>query len=193
MQGERMRILAINGSPRKDGNTARLLKEITKDHADVDLDYYNLNELKIKDCQACFYCKKNDACAVKDDMQLLYKKLREADALVIGSPIYFSTETASTRAFIDRMYALLAFGDCPGKYVPRLKPGKKVIAVFPCGNPNGQEFYAEVAKRMFATWGMLGFKEVHPFVIQGTSPQGNVLELVRAQEVVKECHGLLGD
>jgi len=125
MQGERMRILAINGSPRKDGNTARLLKEITKDHADVDLDYYNLNELKIKDCQACFYCKKNDACAVKDDMQLLYKKLREADALVIGSPIYFSTETASTRAFIDRMYALLAFGDGPGKYVPRLKPAER--------------------------------------------------------------------
>ena len=79
-----MRILAINGSPRKDGNTAKLLKEITKDHVDVDLDYFDLNDLKIKDCQSCYFCKKNDACAVKEDMQKLYKKLREADAIVLG-------------------------------------------------------------------------------------------------------------
>jgi multimeric flavodoxin WrbA len=188
-----MRILALNGSPRKEGNTAKLLKEMTKDHAGVDLDYFDLNDLKIKDCQACFYCKKNDACAIKDDMQTLYRKLREADALVLGSPIYFSVETANTRAFIDRMYAMLAFGDGPGKYVPRLSEGKKAIVVITCGNAKGKEVYANVRERMFATWGSLGFKEVHPYIIGGASPQGNVMELVDAQNMLGECRELLGD
>jgi len=188
-----MKILALNGSPRKEGNTATLLKEMTKDHADVDLDYYNLNELKIKDCQACFYCKKNDACAIKDDMQVLYKKLREADALVLGSPIYFSVETANTRAFVDRMYALLAFGEGPVKYVPRLAEGKKAIVVITCGNGKGKEVYANVKERMYATWGGLGFKEVHPYIIGGASPQGNVMELLDAQNMLEECKDILGD
>ena len=101
-----MKILAINGSPRKDGNTAKLLKEITKDHVDVDLDYFDLNDLKIKDCQSCYFCKKNDACAVKDDMQKLYKKLREADAIVLGSPVYFGSMTSQCKAFLERCIAL---------------------------------------------------------------------------------------
>ncbi|HNX48209.1 MAG TPA: flavodoxin family protein [Methanomassiliicoccales archaeon] len=186
-----MKILAINGSPRKDGNTARLLKEITKDHADVDLDYVDLNDLKIKDCQACYFCKKNDACALKDDMQRLYKKLREADALVIGSPVFFGVETANVRAFVDRLYALLAFGDGPGKYVPRLKGDKVAISFVSCGSGKGKEVYANIKDRHFAMWANLGFKNVHTFVIAGATPQGNVFELVDAQEMVKECQKLL--
>jgi multimeric flavodoxin WrbA len=186
-----MRILAINGSPRKDGNTAKLLKEITKDHVDVDLDHFDLNDLEIKDCQACYSCKKNDACAIKDDMQLLYKKLREADALVLGSPVYFGVETANTRAFIDRLYALLAFSDGPGKYVPRLKGDKMAISFVSCGNGKGKEVYANIKDRQFATWASLGFKNVRTYVIAGATPQGNVLELVDAQQMVRECQKLL--
>ena len=186
-----MRILAINGSPRKDGNTAKLLKEITKDHVDVDLDYFDLNDLKIKDCQACFFCKKNDACALKDDMQKLYKKLREADAIVLGSPVYFGVENANTRMFIDRLYALLAFGDGPGKYVPRLKGDKMAISFVSCGNGKGKEVYANIKDRQFTMWANLGFKDVRTYVIAGAAPQGNILELVDAQNMVKECQELL--
>jgi len=186
-----MRILAINGSPRKDGNTAKLLKEITKDQVDVELDYFDLNDLKIKDCQSCYFCKKNDACAVKDDMQKLYKKLREADAIVLGSPVYFGVENANTRAFIDRLYALLAFGDGPGKYVPRLKGDKLAISFVCCGNGKGKEVYANIKDRQFTMWANLGFKNVRTYVIAGAAPQGNVLELVDAQSMVRECQGLL--
>ncbi len=186
-----MKILAINGSPRKDGNTAKLLKEMTKDHVDVDLDYYDLNALTIKDCQACFFCKKNDACAIKDDMQKLYKKLREADAVVIGSPVYFGVENANTRMFIDRLYALLAFGDGPGKYVPRLKGDKMAISFVSCGNGKGKEVYANIKDRQFTMWANLGFKDVRTYVIAGAAPQGNILELVDAQNMVKECQELL--
>lgn len=186
-----MRILAINGSPRKDGNTAKLLKEITKDHVDVDLDYFDLNDLKIKDCQGCYFCKKNDACAIKDDMQRLYKKIREADALVLGAPVYFGVETANTRAFIDRLYALLAFGDGPGTYIPRIKGNKLAISFVSCGTGKGKEVYANIKDRQFAIWSFLGFKNVQTFIIAGATPQGNVLELVDAQDMVKQCQKLL--
>jgi multimeric flavodoxin WrbA len=186
-----MRTLAINGSPRKDGNTARLLKEITKDHVDVDLDYFDLNDLDIKDCQSCYFCKKNNACAIKDDMQRLYKKIREADALVLGSPVYFGVETANTRAFIDRLYALLVYGEGPVKYVPRLKGDKLAISFVSCGNGRGKEVYANIKDRQFATWAFLGFKNVHTYIIAGATPQGNVMELVDAQDMVDQCQKLL--
>ncbi len=186
-----MRILAINGSPRKDGNTAKLLKEITKDHVDVDLDHFDLNDLKIRDCQACYFCKKNDACAVKDDMQQLYRKLREADAIVLGAPVYFGVESANTRIFIDRLYALLAFGDGPGKYVPRLKGDKLAISFVSCGNGKGKEIYTNIKDRQFTMWANLGFKKVRTYVIAGATPQGNILELVDAQNMVRECQELL--
>jgi len=186
-----MRILAINGSPRKNGNTATLLREMTKDHADVDLDYFDLNDLKVRDCQACYFCKKNDACAIKDDMQMLYKKLKEADAVVLGAPVFFGVETANTRAFIDRLYALLAFGEGTVKYVPRLQGDKIAISFVSCGNGNGKEVYANIKDRQFAMWAFLGFKNVHTYIIAGATPQGNVLELVDAQDMVRECQKLL--
>lgn len=187
-----MRILALNASPRKDGNTAKILKEMTKDHADVDLDYFDLNSMKIRDCQGCMSCKKNDGCAVKDDMQKLYKKIKECDALVLGSPIYFGAETASLRAFIDRCYALLEFGKPPAMYAPRLTGKKQVIVVLTCGSPMGKEVYAAEADRLFKTWPGLGFQDVHVYVIGGNRPTVNVLELTDAQAMLKECQKLLG-
>jgi multimeric flavodoxin WrbA len=187
-----MKILALNASPRKDGNTAKMLKEMTKDHADVDLEYFDLYPMNIKDCQACFYCKKHDGCAIKDDMQGLYKKIKECDALVLGSPIYFGAETASLRAFVDRLYALLEFGKPPAKYAPRLKGKKQAIVVLTCGNPQGKEVYAAEAERLFRTWPGLGFQDVHVYVIGGNQPGADILELTDAQAAVKECQKLLG-
>jgi len=186
-----MRILSINGSPNKVGNTAKLLRAITKDHAGVDLDHFDLNDLRIKDCQACYFCKKNQTCAIKDDMQPLYRKIREADALVLGSPVYFGVETAITRAFIDRLYALLSFGDGPGKYVPKIKGDKLAISFVSCGNAKGKEVYANIKDRQLAMWASLGFKDARTFVIDNATSQGNVLELVDAQSMIQECKGLL--
>jgi len=188
-----MKILALNASPRKEGNTAKVLKEMTKDHADVDLDYFDLNSLNIKDCQGCLHCKKTEVCAIKDDMQMLYKKIKECDALVLGSPIYFGAETATLKAFIDRLYALLEFGKPPAKYASRLKGKKQAIVVLTCGNPKGKEIYAAEADRLFKMWPGLGFQDVHVYVIGGNQPAGNILELTDAQAMVKECQQLLGD
>ncbi|MBN1109672.1 MAG: flavodoxin family protein [Methanomassiliicoccales archaeon] len=186
-----MRIVALNGSPRPEGNTAQVLREMTKEHADVDLDYYDLGRLNIKDCQGCYHCKRHENCVIQDDMQMLYRKIKEAQALVLGSPIYFGAETAPTKAFLDRMYAFLAPSEGPRKYVSRLKEKKKAIIVLTCGNVKGNEVYAHLKDRMYSAYGNLGFSDVHPYIIGGTSPAVNILELTDAQDMLRECREVL--
>jgi hypothetical protein len=89
------------------------------------------------------------------------------------------------------MYALLAPSDGPRKYVPRLRGKKRAIIVLTCGNAKGKEVYAHCRDRMFSAFGLLGFSEVHPCIIGGTSPAVNILELTDAQDMLGECRKVL--
>jgi multimeric flavodoxin WrbA len=186
-----MKVLVLNGSPRKNGNTATLLRKITEEHRDVDLKYYDLVDLCVKDCIACFHCKKHDACAVKDDMTQIYKDIKWADAVVYGSPIYMGAETALLKAVVDRTYALVAYGDGPGKYVPRLPPGKKGLAIFTCGNPKGDDIFTYMKERYYSHFAFAGISQAQVFVIGGLGPLSNPLESVAAQRVVVEAKAYL--
>ena len=98
------------GSPRKNGNSSTLAQNVIAGakSAGATIDSYYLHEMNINPCDACEACRKNDSgdCVIDDDMQELYTKLREADALVIATPIYYFTISAQTKLFIDRWYAL---------------------------------------------------------------------------------------
>ena len=104
------KILVVMGSPRKNGNSSTLAQNVIAGakNAGGVVDSYCLHEMNIKPCDACEACRKNDSreCIIDDDMQELYPKLYEADALVIASPIYYFTVSAQTKLFIDRWYAL---------------------------------------------------------------------------------------
>ncbi len=102
-------ILILNGSPRIKGNTAVLAGQVyagaKKGGAEIESVY--LSGLDINPCDACDACQEGDGgCIVEDDMQPLYPKLTQADAIVIASPIYFFTISAQTKLCIDRWYAL---------------------------------------------------------------------------------------
>ncbi|MEW6686272.1 MAG: flavodoxin family protein [Candidatus Edwardsbacteria bacterium] len=102
-------ILGLIGSPRIGGNTDFLVSEILKASKEtgVKIEKIYLNELKISPCQGCDHCKTYTTCAQKDDMQSLYRKIHKANGIVLGTPTYFGQETAQTKIFIDRLYALL--------------------------------------------------------------------------------------
>jgi multimeric flavodoxin WrbA len=100
-------------------------------------------------------------------------------------------ETATTKAFLDRMYAMLDFGTGTVKYVSKLRGKKKAVIVFTCGNPKGKELYASQKDRMFGAYSGLGFTEVHPYIIGGTTAAGNIMELVDAQRMIEECRKVL--
>ena len=110
-----MKLLAFNGSPRKKWNTATLLEHALKgaksEGAKTEL--IHLYDLDYKGCTSCFACKRIGSksyghCAVKDDLLPVFKKVEAADAILVGSPIYYSITTGETRCFLERlMYQVL--------------------------------------------------------------------------------------
>ena len=105
------KILIVNGSPRKQGNSTVLASRVQSGalESGAHVDLVELHEMVIQPCSACESCQlaQEDECIIEDDMQTLYPKLRQADVLVIVSPIYWFTVSAQTKLFIDRgFYAL---------------------------------------------------------------------------------------
>jgi len=104
------RIMIVLGSPRKKGNSAKLAEFVAKGAREggAKVETFYLNGMKIKPCQGCMKCQKENArgCAIRDDMHVLYPKLKKADALVIASPVYWFNLSAQTKTFIDRWFAV---------------------------------------------------------------------------------------
>ena len=101
-------ILALNGSPRKKWNTATLLGKVLEGarEAGAETEMVHLHDLDFRGCVSCFACKRKGGrhghCAMRDGLSPLLEKIRTADALVLGSPIYYWNVTADMRAFLER-------------------------------------------------------------------------------------------
>ncbi|OPY31141.1 MAG: Iron-sulfur flavoprotein [Methanomassiliicoccales archaeon PtaU1.Bin124] len=186
-----MKIVAINGSPRKEGNTAALLKAVVEEHKDTDLVYFDLADLKVKDCTSCWYCKTHESCSIKDDMTKIYKAIKECDTLVLASPIYMGAETGIMKSMVDRMYALLSFSDSPGKFEPRLAPGKKAMALFTCGAPNGDTAMGYQKDRYYSIFAMGGFSKAKVYIVGGVNPNANIMEKVEVPKIIEESRRFL--
>ena len=117
MKGKK--ILVFMGSPRKNGNSAILAKEAINGAkaAGAQIESFYLHGMKINPCTACDACrrKKQKDCILKDDMNPLYSKLRQADAIVNATPVYWFTVSAQTKLFMDRWYAMGGEGGYPFK------------------------------------------------------------------------------
>ena len=106
-----MKALFINGSPRKNKNTALLLEQAMEGarEAGAEVEMVNLYDrsLNYKGCMSCFACKvkggRKGVCSFKDDLQPILEKAVEADVLVCGSPVYCSYPSANLRAFLERL------------------------------------------------------------------------------------------
>ncbi|WP_010237651.1 flavodoxin family protein [Clostridium arbusti] len=105
-----MKILAFNGGPRKTWNTATLLKKALEGASSkgAETELINLYDLNYKGCISCFACKKIDSksygkCALKDDLTPIFKKIEEADGIILGSPIYLGSVTGEIRSFMERL------------------------------------------------------------------------------------------
>jgi multimeric flavodoxin WrbA len=103
-----MNILGISCSPRKEGNTVVLLKEVLKGakQEGAETELYSVSDKKIEPCQGCMSCWETGECVVEDDMHDLGDKMIAADGIVFGTPIYFYNMTAQAKAIIDRTIAL---------------------------------------------------------------------------------------
>ena len=105
-----MKAYAINGSPRKNWNTALLLEHALAGAASqgAETELIHLYDLAYKGCTSCFSCKLKDGksygrCAMNDGLTPVLEKLAEADVFILGSPIYFGTVTGEMRSFMERL------------------------------------------------------------------------------------------
>ena len=125
-----MKAIVINASPRKKWNTAEVLESAMKGAESVgcETEYINLYDLVFKGCRSCLVCKMKDKskckCYWRDDLSPLIEKILDADALLIGSPIYFGEPTSEFRALLERLiFCVMSYDDGSSYYIGRVNVG----------------------------------------------------------------------
>ncbi len=99
-----MYVLGISGSPTKNANTDKLVKAVLE-ATGAKIEFIKLSDHSILPCTACMKCVHTNKCVIQDDFRVIGEKVREADALVVGSPTYYGTASAYTKAFMERLYS----------------------------------------------------------------------------------------
>jgi multimeric flavodoxin WrbA len=127
---DKMKVIAINGSPRKKGNTAMLIETVLAElqKEGIGTEQIQLGGKKIHGCTACLKCfeNQNKRCAIDNDiLNVMLTKMVEADGIIIGSPTYFANVTSEVKALIDRA-GMVAIAN---GYMLRRKVGAAVVAV----------------------------------------------------------------
>ncbi|MFC1515745.1 flavodoxin family protein [Thermodesulfobacteriota bacterium] len=138
-----MKIVCLLGSPRYRGNSTTIAKRFCEsaEKNNADIDYFHLNKLKFKGCQACMTCKKKlERCVIKDDLADVLEAVREADVLVMATPVYYGEVSSQLKAFIDRTFSYLVPDYTTNPNPSRLPPDKKLVFIQTQGNPDENQF-----------------------------------------------------
>ncbi len=166
-----MNVCVFNGSPRKGGNTELLLAEAEKavKAAGHDLVRFDLNRMDIKPCQDCGGCEKTGECVIKDDMVQIYQAIRQADRIILASPVFFFALSAQTKAMIDRCQAFwcdkyllkrpLPSGPFGRKGLLLLVGGMKKDIGIQCSEATARAFFRTVSVPQDETLGFLEIDE----------------------------------
>jgi len=106
-----VKVLGLCGSRRRGGNTALLLEEAMGPFREAGWEGRILypGEMALEGCRGCEGCARTNRCVIGDDMEAIYAPLREADALIIGSPTYFYNMSSDMKRVIDRLYCLTSY------------------------------------------------------------------------------------
>ncbi|MEG1835736.1 MAG: flavodoxin family protein [Oscillospiraceae bacterium] len=146
-----MNILVLFGSPRRNGNTKKLVSAFLKGFSkDDDIDIVNLFELMPTPCNACGYCKASDGCS-KKDLDGFMKKYFEADLIVVATPIYLMSMPAPLKALFDRFQRFYEARFKRNIEIPIEKSKKAVILVTAgCDGKIGFKVIEEQIKSAFS-------------------------------------------
>lgn len=140
-----MKVVAFNGSPRKEGNTFQAIKivadELEKEGIEVEI--IHVGNKIIRGCLECYSCRKNqnEKCAIDDDVNNWIQKMKEADGILLGSPTHYASITGPMKSFLDRAFYVAG----ANKSLFRYKVGAAVV----------------VARR---TGGMVAFEQLNNYM-----------------------------
>ena len=140
-----MKVLIINGSPHKDGTTFTALSEAknTLEKEGVECEIIQVGHLTIRGCVACLGCRTIGKCAIDDAVNEVAEKFKEADGIIIGSPVYYAAPNGTLISFLDRLF-----------YSSSFDKRKKVGAAVVCARRGGCTAAFDVLNKYFTISGM---------------------------------------
>jgi len=178
-----MKVIGIEGSPRKNGNTEKLVRTILEGASSqgADIEFYKLADLNFSACLGCITCREDGICTINDDMQRLYKDIQAADIMIIGSPIYMWQVSAHTKTFMDRLVPFIDWN-----FNSRLNSKKQVIFAFTQGNPDAEAFreYFNYLERLFR---FLHFDVKDTIIAAGTRDKKDIENQPEILEKARQC------
>jgi multimeric flavodoxin WrbA len=191
-----VKIVGVGGSPRKGGNSDLLLKQILKGARNVGatIEEIQLRDYQFQTCIGCEKCRRTNECkGLLDGMQLIYPKIKEANGIILVSPIHTYNMTAIMKAFIDRLYCLYYFGkERPGYWVSQLaNKGKKALIAAVGEQPDREEggmgLTLETMRRSAVA---LGYEVISELPVLGVFHKGKIREhsqlMKKAEELGKQ-------
>ena len=154
-----MKIVSLLGSPRKKSSSSTLAELVTDtltEQGDT-VRTHALNKLSFKGCQGCRACKTtSEQCILKDDLTQVLEDVKQADVLIMATPVYWGDVTAQLKGFIDRSYSYLTPDFMTSEIKHRLPPGKKLVFIQTQGDPNANHF-GDIYPRYNGFWESIGF------------------------------------
>lgn len=176
-----LKVLGIVGSPRKAGNTDILVSQVLKgaESKGASQEKIYLDDLQMQPCKACSNCQATGECIINDDFNVILEKIKSAQLIVIGSPIYCQTVTAQTKILIDRIESSQLIksttSDGKVKFLRRLKEEKKGVIIC-VGNLSPKQVIEQGAQVMQFFLKDIGVKVVAKILENGLSEPGEVAQ-----------------
>ncbi|WP_416175568.1 flavodoxin family protein [Clostridium sp.] len=186
-----MKVLGVVGSKRKNGNTAYLVKQALDaiESKEIETELIFLGDYNINECTGCEGCKDTCKCVIMDDMQKLYPKILEVDAIITGSPTYFYNITADMKAFIDRLYCFEIFDEDDRSVwssINEVLGGKYAVVIAVC-EQNDEKDMGFTAEAMSRPLEALGYRVIDNVKVLNSFKKGDVLKNQDALEQVKRA------
>ena len=182
-----MKIVSVLGSPRSKSNSTTLARIVVEKAKELgaEAEEYKLNKLQFKGCQGCETCKtKLDHCVLEDDLTAVLEAVREADAVILGTPNYFGEVSGQFKLFFDRTYSFLN-----PDFSSRLQPGKLSVFIMAQGQPS-LSAYADVHPRYEMWLKRYGFATNHLLRMGGPRLAGSVSQrpdlISEAEDIAKK-------
>ncbi|WP_054032194.1 flavodoxin family protein [Desulfatitalea tepidiphila] len=183
-----MHVLAINGSPRKTGNTSTLIHTMLDGarEAGAETTEAHLHTLDMKGCMGCLSCRtRHGICAQKDGLSTYLEMMKTCDAVVIGCPIYMYRICGQMKLFVDRLYSLYP-PKAGGGYLTAVPPGKRFALVISQGAPDAEQYQRSIRWLAGMAGTGLGIKEVGRIV----HADSHVLPAGKNRALIDEAHAI---
>lgn len=163
-----MKVLLLNGSPHKNGTTATALGELAKtlNEEGVETEIIQVGHLKLNGCLGCYGCFNLGRCVIDDEVNLVAEKFKEADGLIVGSPVHYASPSGALICFLDRLF-----------YSARFDKRDKVGAAVVCARRGGCTASYDVLNKYFTISGMPMPGSIYWNMVHGGNGEQAALDL----------------